>query len=514
MQSCNRDQLNTDYVGFLPEMDNNATAIPAEIHNRISSYLSKKYCLEASLASKQWFNGFMPLIWSDLRIPSDEWDSFHKRIRKTPRKYSYMVKKLFIIPVLYDIKISSIVQFTKNCSSLVQFSINNPDLGDDEVWILLKGCPLLKSLTLGVSGKFTDVGLETLARSASLQEIYFTGFDETGFSGRGLRALADRNQKLLGFGLCWAETNKRFTMNVDNEDFAGCLSQLISKHNELRELRVDWPANFELAMETASKALSKLSCLKLGNHRSVQHIIQLLSNNELTCLCLNEVHLGGSISVLKNAKLQVLELNGVCTLEELSPVLATLHDLESIVYYPTSRYAQINQTGNLVVPNHSKLAKVVLPINDNETLFSFCSNNLKHLAIDGRSVDNHGIVIMSTKVKLEFLDLGHSEIGFSGINALVQYMGSTLEYLILPTTGVSNQDVHNLLCGLKRLKMLKNIPGSVRFEELMDGVMKCQLLEEISINGPILPSLTRIQIEKVKQSSKRLKRVELHQYIY
>ena len=488
--------------------------IPPEIYQKISRYLQIERLLEASLSCKQWFVGFIPLIWSDIKIANDQWDGFHKQMRRSNTKYAAYIKKFSIVSISVDCKLSNVVQFTKNCARLISFSIDTPDLGDDEIWILLKSCPLLKSLRIATAGKVTDVGLETIASSDSVQELYFSCHNQCAFSGRGLIALANRDTKLLGYGLSWCEKNKRFLMSSDNLSISSGLEALLSKHLELRELRIDWPGNMDSPLRVAAQVLTKLHTLMIGNHRDVKSVLDLIARNQLRRLTLHEVHLGSQVSIIANSPIVELDFNGVCSLEELSLVISHMSELQSVAYFPTSRYAQVHQNGSLSLATNHKLKTAMLPINDNETLLSCCNSNLKNLGIDGRSVDNHGIVIMCTKLKLVSLDLGHAEIGPSGINSLISYMGDSLEHLTLPPSGITSKDILRLLTGLRCLKTLRNIPGLTTFDDLQLGVQNCPTLQEISIVAPILPTLTKELIGRVKFSSKRLKRVNLLQYIF
>jgi hypothetical protein len=452
-----------------------------------------------------------------------------------------------LIAFQYDfIKLNNLRTSLQGCLNITDLCVDTPSLNDDDLWILTNN---LKALTRfqfisnsTTFGRITDEGLITISKNTfNLKHLIIKSLSLDCFSDRGFLALANREQKLLSFGLEFIDCSINQRSSVfdtqipttpnspllspwieDKQKFIDSLSSIIQSNIELEHLSLDWPIEMKEIIAKASKVLTKLKSIKIGNISCISEFRSLLSSNKnLKKLSMYEFNSKTVIEDLlqplfldyENKNLQHLECIGICDFQNIHPIINYFVKLQTLVFTPTTRYASYPSINKILdIPlNLRLLKKVALPIYDDETLISFADNcpDITYLDIqDGRAVTNQCIIIISSKLALTTLCLGFSTLLDHGIDSLIRKQHETLKELVLPTPPkITKKGFLCLAEGLKKLERLKNLRSDLEFGVLEQGVGMMERLEELSmgvLRGQTRP-LNYIEIEQLKKVGKNLK---------
>jgi hypothetical protein len=546
--------------------------LPNEILTEIVSYLDTKNKIKTLTLFKSWFFAVVPLLWSKIICHLDDWEPLKKLFskRRLYQDYRSSIKILHFIShsISLQSRLPNVKVVLQGCSQLTELVFEIPTINDDDLWILATHCKNLSKLSLVSSafnhGSITDQGLSTIANNAKkLKHLMLRYLSVDCISERGILAIANGFQgQLKTFGLEYQDQRmdsgefdtimqhpgsfpspipspipflssspNRFETYVDlaggRRRFVEALILLVQSHASLERFALDWPVDDSLVLEALGKELHNLVVLKLGNTSSIPQLQSILTNNpKLQWLSLYEVNLFGfeindilkcligPLPLLKN-----LELHGVCQFSNCVDMIPQFHQLESLVFSPTTRTATLNPFHTIsidTIAQHCRcLKRVEVPIHDNQSLISLATHcPLIHtLAIqDGRAIDAHGLTIMCTRLKLTYLHLGHAVVNQVAIDNIIKYLGPSLHHLILSTPSRLSEEQFMAICrGCCGLYVLGSVGASISFPVLLNGIPLLSKLSELALGIQRgTPSLSRQQIELLKQKCTSLKHISLY----
>jgi hypothetical protein len=525
--------------------------LPLEILTEIILNLDHSTRLATITLFKSWFYALYPSLWNKTICHLNDWEFFKKRFKRqqfTDYRNSIRILHFISHSISIQSRVPNVKIVLQGCKNLTEFVFEVPSFNDDDIWLLVTFCKNLTKLSLISSstkhGKISDEGLLTLVNLKNLKHLMLKYLSLECISERGLLAIANGFQgQLLTFGLEYQDHNDYETMAVGGlaqntfptrlegyvdpaelkKRFVDGLVQIIESHKNLQRLALDWPVDDTLVLQSVGK-LRDLQVLKLGNSSAIQQLETILSNNlNLKRVSLFEVNLlGHEISqVLRHCtpELTHLEIHGVCQFISCVEMIPTFRFLESLVFSPTTRSATLNPLNvismDLIAQQCRLLKRVEVPIHDNQSLISFATYCplITVLGIqDGRAIDQHGLTIMCTRLKLEYLNLGHAVVNQVAIGSIVKYLGPSLKQLILSTPTRLTEEQFMMICqGCPHLRVLGNVGSDVSFPVLLNGIPLLTKLSELALGiRRGTPTLSRQQIDLLKQKQKSLKHVSLY----
>jgi hypothetical protein len=302
------------------------------------------------------------------------------------------------------------------------------------------------------------------------------------------------------------------------------LCSIIRSHPHLERVALDWPVEDSLVLQEIGNTLRHLVALKVGNTSSIHELQRILQVNEkLERLTLYEINLMGLdikevLRPLLSSHIRHLELQGVCQFVSIVEMIPSFFQLETLVFAPTTRLATMNPLTTIsmdtIAQSCRNLRRVELPIHDNQSLISFATYCplITVLGIqDGRAVDAHGLTIMATRLSLEYLHLGHSNVNEVAIQSIVKYQGSFLKHLILPTPSrLTESQFMAIAEHCIHLRSLCNVGSDITFPTLVNGLSKLSLLQEIGLGVRRgTPTISRPQQSILKQKCPSLRHISL-----
>jgi hypothetical protein len=501
--------------------------LPNEIIRLIVSFLPKSTILDTLVMCKQWYKATIKLLWQNQDILLVEWDEFRKLFSKPLYEdYRMFILSLNVIEKNIPCNSIKIRNVLSGCHSLISLKIDCPSLNDDDLWIITSRCKQLKSLSFvsnNTWGRISDEGLNTITKnSIFLQHLTIKSVSLDVFTERGLLCLNAYKGKLLSFGLEFICSENYYKDPEYTTKFIDALTEIIRLNPQLENLSIDWPLDMDKILSSASNNLHNLKSLKLGNLSCTTQLVCLLNKNpNILHLHLEEFGANTNLSdillplhINGTSPLKSLELKGVGDFNNLLPLIPQFPNLELLLFTPSTRYASLlpSQTNSIPI-NCPKLKKVILPINDNQSLFCFAYNHLESLDIqDGRAITNDALIIILSRLKLQSLKLGFATLYDSGIDALVKYQSKTLIELKLPSPCKFSVEAFQALASGLNLKILLNLSIDLGFGNIEKGICQMTRLQELSLGTSDLINMPNVS--SLKRNNKKLKYLTINKNLF
>jgi hypothetical protein len=538
-------------------------SLPSEIITHIGSFLDDRDRIRSLTLYKDWFFSIVPYLWSKVVCHTDHWEKFQKRFSRTRLLYSdyrSLIKTLHIIshslqPIRLGFKL-----FLQGCSQLGELVLESPSLSNDDLFVLTTYCKNVTKLSVVVRTEITDDGLIAISHAKKLRHLMLKYLKNNVITEKGLLAIAGGfDGELRTFGLEYQDFREDL-METTFPEFAvadtmpmrsfaaaavpdrpqehyidpqeqkkrliDALCTIVRSHPHLERIALDWPVEDSLVLHEISRNVTNLVTFKVGNSSSMNELQQILRVNEkLERLTLYEINLMGLdikevLEPLRSSgTLRHLELHGVCQFVSIVEMIPSFCQLETLVFAPTTRLATMNPLTTIsmdtIAQSCRNLRRVELPIHDNQSLISFATYCplITVLGIqDGRAVDAHGLTIMATRLQLEYLHLGHSNVNEVAIQGIVKYQGPSLQHLVLPTPSrLTGPQFMAIAENCTHLRSLCNIGCEIPFPTLLNGVSQMAALQELGLGVRRgTPTISKAQMGILKQKCRSLRHISLY----